>query len=240
MAYIRKFTAAYYDWNGGTEATSQKADNFCNSINAINTGGWVFATPIQGVHGSTPIYCPSIIVGDYTLRISGQGDAGIYKNDTYVDGLDGSMSGQCHTIVVVYDSNFVHFLIHGCYNNTPTTASMAISCINFNGHHVSGTRCLGHLGNEFNSLNSMKLYDNETYWHFNNEYSEAAGETEIKVGYQTLYNGNAHSTTLDIGLPFITCQTLPIYSDAWNHKIVKFDDTEYYAVGTNTLIQIQQ
>lgn len=241
MAFIQKFTADYYDWNDGTEATYQKATNFCNSVNRVNTNGWVTATPIQGVHGSTPIYCPSITIGnEYTLRISGRGDAGIYKNDTYVDGLSGSMSGQCHTIVVVYNSNFVHFLIHGCYSNNPTTASMAISCINFNdNHYVSGTRCLGHLGNAFNSINSMQLYDNETYWHFNNEYSEAVGENEIKVGYQTLYNGDDHSRKLDIDPPFITCQTLPL-SDAWSHKIVKFNDTEYYAVGTNTLVQISR
>lgn len=233
MASINKFTPKPYTSDGSYEDTLLKASDYCGDVDSA--GGWVSATPADGVHGdpAQEYAYPSITIGgEYTINIYGNGLAGIYKNGQEIASLPG-MHGQNNVIVVVYDTWFVHLLIHGCIGTEPDVASIAVCCMNIEGKRISGYRSLSHYGEgEFNSINSMSLYDsNNELYTFAKVYDYNVDRSMIDVTAQPL------SYIKDSGL--ITCPTLPL-DTAYSHKIVKFQNSEHYALGTNTLIRIKR
>ena len=232
MASVNRYTARHYDWDGGLEATTAKAEAFCSSINS--SGGWVSASAVEGYKGNPPVkYAYPVITvgGEYSIEIIGSGHSEIYKNGVWQYQL-ASMNGDQHEIVTVYDNSFVLFLIHGCHDNRKTNASIAICCMNIDGKRISGYSTRDHYQNSFNSLNDIPLYDeSREKYVLTKIFKYDIDEHVIDTDFQPL------SYIKDSG--FVACPNLPL-NDAFDHKIIKFQNSEYYAAGTNTLIRIER
>lgn len=230
MASISKFDASAYSWDGGYEATAQSTSRFCNDIESC--GGWVSAGSAEGKHGTNDYVYPVITVGnDYVIKLYGSGAVDVFKNGEKVGGTFG-MNGNYSEFVVVYDSWFVHFLMHGGYSGVQNGASIAIGIFNIEGKHIVGSRVHDNYSNRFNSINEMSFID----------------ESGNKYGFGKIFNYEADPVSIDVNYQpfagitesgFVACPALPI-SEAYDHKIIKFQNQEYYALGTNTLVRVKR
>lgn len=236
MAFITRVEARHYDYTGDYNATSIKASNFCGSIPSC--GGWVSASPVDGMHGSAPYVYPAISVGnDFVLHVTGNGYTDIYKYGIYVDHL-ASMSGDCNELVIVWDDWFCHFLIHGCFNGNKSTASISICCMDIENEHYSGFATCSHYSNTFNSINGINFYNNSNErYYMGRIFNYNVDSSTIDVDRQPIFKANPRE--LICNTDFVTCPNLPL-SGAWDHQIIKFEEKEYYAVGGNTLIRVKR
>ena len=235
MAFITRFEAKHCDWTGDYDTTYVKASNFCGSIPSC--GGWVSASPVDGMHGSNLYAYPTISVGnDFVLHIPGDGGSSIYKYGVRVGGIN-SMSGDCNELVIVWDDWFCHFLIHGCYGGIKSRASISMCCMNIGSEHYSGFLECTHYSDTFNSINAIPFYNNSNdIYYMSRIFNYNVDSSTIDVDRQPIFK---IYTSDPIYTDFVTCPNLPL-SGAWDHQIIKFEGKEYYAVGGNTLIRVKR
>lgn len=173
--------------------------------------------------GEYPVLCLTVN-NDYTIKTKYSGQGNVWRNGQNLGGTNYWPGGN--DTIITYSDNFCHLLMN-C-GNLSKGISIVICCMYYDNKYLSNFKIVD---GSFNSINDLVLKDAS-----NNSYS-----------FPKIFNYSKESGVIDVspqpitpGIPdsgFITCSTLPI-SGARNHMVANFNNSEYYCIGTNTLIKM--